>query len=107
MTPVSLGRVNVATPGTAVRLAAGRLKCAKIRVNVVGGLTGKVFIGTSDINGTTMEGVIAELSPVAADALDRSFEITSNRDADVLDLSAYWIDASVAGEGLIVSYWLL
>jgi len=43
--PKSLGRVNVTTPGVPVQLSATRLRCSRIRVSVVSGLTGKMYLG--------------------------------------------------------------
>ena len=82
MTPTSLGRVNVPTPGTPVHLATSRTPCCRIRVQV-----------------------IKELWPNQAGGVDDSYEVWSSTDSDTLDLSDYWIDAAIAGEGLIVSYW--
>lgn len=105
MTPASLGRVNVTTPGTPVRLAATRTPCCRIRVQVVAGLTGKMYLGTSALNKTTLAGVIKELWPNQSGGVDDSYEVWSSTDADTLDLADYWIDAAVAGEGLIIAYW--
>jgi hypothetical protein len=105
MSPSSLGRVNVPTPGTAVPLATTYTKCARIRVSVVAGLTGKMYLGTKAVVGSTLVGVIKELWPNSAGGVDDFYEITSGTDSDMLNLADYAIDAVVAGEGLIVSYW--
>lgn len=105
MTPISLGRVNVPTPGTPVHLAPTRTPCCRIRVQVVAGLTGKMYFGTAGLNKSTMAGVIKELWPNQAGGVDDSYELSSGTDSDTLDLSDYWIDAAVGGEGLIVAYW--
>jgi hypothetical protein len=105
MTPTSLGRVNVPTPGTPVHLAATRTPCCRIRVQVVAGLTGKMYFGTSGLDKNTLAGVIKELWPNQAGGVDDSYEVWSGTDSDALDLADYWIDAAVGGEGLIVSYW--
>ena len=105
MTPTSLGRVNVPTSGTPVQLAAVRTPCCRIRVQVIAGLTGKMYLGTAGLNHNTMAGVIKELWPNSSGGVDDSYEVWSGVDEDALDLSNYWIDAAVSGEGLIVSYW--
>lgn len=105
MTPTSLGRVNVPTPGTPVHLAATRTPCCRIRVQVIAGLTGKMYFGTAAVNKNTLAGVIKELWPNSAGGVDDSYEVWAGTDADALDLSDYWIDTAIAGEGLIVSYW--
>lgn len=105
MAPQSLGRVNVATPGTAVPLASVSTPCNRIRVSVIAGLTGKMYFGTKTVNHSTLAGVIKELWPNSGGGVDDSFEISTADGADELNLADYSIDASVAGEGVIVSYW--
>jgi hypothetical protein len=105
MAPQSLGRVNVPTPGTAVPLASVSTPCNRIRVSVIAGLTGKMYFGTQAVSHTTLAGVIKELWPNSAGGVDDSFEIYTANGSDELNLKDYSIDASVAGEGLIVSYW--
>jgi len=105
MSPTSLGRVNVPTPGTAVPLATVVTPCSRIRVSVIAGLTGKMYFGTNTVNHSTLAGVIKELWPNSAGGVDDSYEIDTANGADELNLADYSIDASVAGEGLIVSYW--
>ena len=105
MAPQSLGRVNVATPGTAVALASVSTPCNRIRVSVIAGLTGKMYFGTNTVNHSTLAGVIKEMWPNSAGGVDDAFEIWTADGADELNLADYSIDASVAGEGLIVCYW--
>jgi hypothetical protein len=104
--PKSLGRVNVTTPGVPVQLSATRLRCSRIRVSVVSGLTGKMYLGGAGLVGSTLTGVIKELWPNSTGGVDDSYEFVSYSDAPLLDLSQYWIDAAVGGEGLIVAYWV-
>lgn len=105
MAPQSLGRVNVPTPGTPVPLATVSTPCSRIRVSVIAGLTGKMYFGTQTVNHATLNGVIAELWPNSAGGVDDSYEIWTAAGSDELNLADYSIDAAVAGEGLIVSYW--
>jgi hypothetical protein len=74
-------------------------------VQVVAGLTGKMYVGVPGMNKNTLTGVIKELWPNQAGGVDDSWEVWSSTDVESLDLSQYVIDAAVAGEGLIVSYW--
>jgi hypothetical protein len=106
MTPNSLGRINVATPGTPQRLAAASTPCSRIRVQVVAGLSGKMYFGTAACNHSTLAGVIKELWPNSGGGISDSYEVWSADGTDSIDLSQYAIDASIAGEGLIVSYWV-
>ena len=104
MTPHSLGRVNVAAAGTPVPLAATRTMCSRIRAQVVAGLTGKMYLGTTGLTKSSLAGVIKEFWPNTSGGISDSFEIAA--DGNELDLSAYLIDAAVTGEGLIVAYWV-
>jgi hypothetical protein len=105
MVPQSLGRVSVTTPGTAVPLATVSTPCNRIRVSAIAGLTGKMYFGTTTVNHSTMVGVIKELWPNSAGGVDDSYEVWTADGNNELNLKDYWIDAVVAGEGLIVSYW--
>ena len=108
MSPVALGRVNVATPGTAVPLATVSTPCKRIRVQVIAGLDGKMYFGTLQVKGSTLAGVIKELWPNSTGGVDDSYEVQAmdaTNAVSQLDLANYAIDAVVAGEGLIVTYW--
>jgi hypothetical protein len=105
MAPHSLGRVNVPTPGTAVPLATVSTPCNRIRVSVIAGLTGKMYFGTKTVSHSTLVGVIKEMWPNSAGGVDDSYELSTADGSDELNLADYSIDGSVAGEGLIVSYW--
>jgi len=106
MNVTALGRVNVATPGTPVQLSTDTtLRASKIFFQVIPGLTGKGYIGKSGMTRATLAGVMRVLWPNAAGGIADSFFIQSNEDSDVLNLSTYYIDMDVAGEGLLVSYW--
>jgi hypothetical protein len=106
MTVTTLGRVNVTTPGTAVALSADSTqKVAKIFAQVVPGLTGKGYLGKSNLNRSTLAGVIRILWPNAAGGFSDSIFIESSDGANSLVLSEYFVDMDVAAEGLLVSYW--
>src|SRR5216684_4149193 len=101
-----LGRINVATPGTLVPLSANTtLRASKIYFQVIPGLTGKGYIGKSGMVRATLANVIRVLWPNASGGISDAFLIESQQDADVLNVSSYYIDMDVVGEGLLVSYW--
>jgi hypothetical protein len=101
-----LGRINVATPGTLVPLSANTtLRASKIFFQVIPGLTGKGYIGKSGMVRATLANVIRVLWPNTAGGFSDSFFLESNQDADSLNLSEYYVDMDVAGEGLLVTYW--
>jgi hypothetical protein len=98
--------VNVATPGTPVPLSADpTVRAAKILFQVIPGLTGKAYIGKSGMVRATLVNVVRVLWPNASGGISDAFFIESQQDADVLNVSSYYIDMDVAGEGLLVSYW--
>ena len=106
MTANALGRVNVATPGTLVQLSADpKARASKIFFQVIPGLTGKGYIGKSGLVRATLTNVIRVLWPNSAGGFSDSFLLESYQDSDVLNLSEYYIDMDVAGEGLLVTYW--
>ena len=106
MNVTALGRVNVATPGTPVPLSADpSIRAAKILIQVIPGLTGKGYVGKSGMVRATLANVIRVLWPNASGGISDAFLIESQQDADVLNVSTYYIDMDVAGEGLLVSYW--
>ena len=106
MTVTTLGRVNVATPGTAVPLSTDPTKRAsKIFAQVIPGLTGKGYLGKSGMNRATLAGVMRVLWPNSGGGFSESFTVESSNGANSLVLSEYFVDMDVAGEGLLVTYW--
>jgi len=106
MTANPLGKVTVATPGTLVPLSTDpTLRASKIYFQVIPGLTGKGYIGKSGMVRASLAKVIRVLWPNSAGGISDSFFLESQDDADVLNLSEYYIDMDVAGEGLLVTYW--
>ncbi len=106
MTANPLGRVNVTTPGTLVPLTTNTsLRVSKIYFQVIPGLTGKGYIGKNGLVRATLANVIRVLWPNSSGGFSDSFFLESGEDSDVLNLSEYYIDMDVAGEGLLVTYW--
>jgi hypothetical protein len=106
MTANPLGRVNVAVPGTLVPLTTNTsLRASKIYFQVIPGLTGKGYIGTSGLVRATLANTIRVLWPNPSGGISDSFYLESQSDSDVLNLASYYIDMDVAGEGLVITYW--
>jgi hypothetical protein len=106
MTVTTVGRVNVTTPGTLVPLSTDPTqRVSKIFAQVVPGLTGKGYLGTSNLVRTTLAGVIRIFWPNTAGGFSENMLIESSDGTDSLNLSEYFVDMDVAGEGLLVSYW--
>lgn len=107
MTINCMGRVSVATPGTPVPLATDPTKTAtKLLIQVIPGLTGKTYVGAAaSMNKNTLAGVARILWPNAAGGFSEQFFLESQDGTNGLRLMDYAIDADVATEGLLVTYW--
>lgn len=106
MTHTSLGRVNVSTPGTPVALSTSPTqRVSKLFVQVIPGLTGKCYLGKPGMNKTTLAGVSRVLWPNASGGFSDQFFLEAQDGKNSIPLSEYSIDADVAGEGLLVTYW--
>ena len=106
MTQTCMGRVNVSTPGTPVTLSGDpNQRVAKLFFQVIPGLTGKTYVGKPGMNKSTLSGVARILWPNANGGLSDQFYLEAQDGEDSIPLSDYAIDADVAGEGLLISYW--
>jgi len=106
MTVTTLGRVNVVTPGTPVPLSIDpNQRVARIFAQVIPGLTGKGYLGSSNMIRATLVGVMRVLWPNSAGGFSENFLVESTDGTDSLNLSQYFVDMDVAGEGLLVTYW--
>lgn len=106
MTLTSLGRVNVASPGIPVPLSTDpKLRVTKLFFQSVPGLTGKCYIGASAMSKSALSQVVRVLVPATNTAVADQFEISAHDGRDSLYLNQFALDADVAGEGLLVSYW--
>jgi hypothetical protein len=100
------GRVNVATPGTPVPLSTDTTVTAnKLLFQVIPGLTGKTYVGKSTMTKTTLAGVARILWPNSSGGFSETFYVESQDGTNSIRLADYAIDADVAGEGLLVTYW--
>jgi hypothetical protein len=100
------GRVNVVTPGTPVPLSpdAGAT-ASKLFFQVIPGLTGKTYVGGPAMTKATLTGVARILAPNSTGGFSEYFEIESQDGENAIRLMDYAIDADIAGEGLLVTYW--
>jgi hypothetical protein len=100
------GRVNVVTPGTPVPLTTdATITASKVFFQVIPGLTGKTYIGIPAMTKATLAGVARILWPNAAGGFSENFWLESQDGTDSIRLAEYAVDADVAGEGLLVTYW--
>jgi hypothetical protein len=100
------GRLNVSTPGTPVRLSTDPAAVAsKLFFQVIPGLTGKTYVGAATMATASLSGVARVLWPNSTGGFSETFEIESQDGENSIHLMDYAIDADVAGEGLLVTYW--
>ena len=101
-----LGRINVPTPGTPVPLSTDPTATAsKLFFQVIPGLTGKTYAGIPTMTKATLAGVARVLWPNATGGFSETFYIESQDGENTIRLAEYAVDADVAGEGLLVTYW--
>jgi hypothetical protein len=107
MTLTSLGRVNVGTPGTPVPLSTDpTIRVSKLFIQSVPGLTGKCYVGTPQMSKSSLAQVVRVLVPATGTSVADQFGIEPQDGRDGIYLNQYAIDADVAGEGLLISYWI-
>lgn len=100
------GRINVPAPGTPVPLTTDlSVTASKVFFQVIPGLTGKTYVGIPSMAKGTLSGVARVLWPNAGGGFSETFYIESQDGADSIRLADYAVDADVAGEGLLVTYW--
>jgi hypothetical protein len=100
------GRVNVATPGTPVPLSTNpAVTASKLFFQVIPGLTGKMYVGAPSMGKAALSKVARVLWPNTAGGFSENFYIESQDGENSIHLADYAIDADVAGEGLLVTWW--
>lgn len=96
------------TPGTPVRLSSTQPRPAEkfavhgVMVQALYNNTGKIFVGDSTLNKSTMVGVHAVLAIPTANTIP-SFTAALTAAPNSVNLSDLYIDGDVAGEGVTVS----
>lgn len=111
MQTVALGVVRVPTPGTPVPITTDlSVRVMQVVFRTVPGFTGKTYIGLAGMNKSSanMTGVVRILSePPAFGPQDgESIPPSPNGATNVVRLADFWIDADVANEGVVVSYFV-
>ncbi len=102
----NLGRVSVPHPGTPVPLTANpAITASKVFVQAIPGLTGQTYFGSPTMVKATLAGVTRVLAPNPAGGLSENFFLESQDGRNSIQLAEYAIDANVANEGLLVTYW--
>jgi hypothetical protein len=105
MEPIFLGKISAPTAGVPVQLTSDNtVRACKIIFVTIPGLTGNIYVGGANLNTTTLDGVLIKFNPPSAVGLADSFTIESENATNSLVVSDYWVAASVAGEGALVTY---
>ncbi|HLM99550.1 MAG TPA: hypothetical protein VK335_09730 [Bryobacteraceae bacterium] len=105
MQPTFLGKVTVASAGTPVPLSTDlTVRACAILVATIPGLTGNVFLGGAGLNQTTLHGVMVQFNAPAAQGPADQFLLASEDATNSLRVADYFLDASVSGEGALVTY---
>ncbi len=100
------GSVNVPTPGTPVQVTTDTtVTASKIFFQVIPGLTGKMYVGSPTMNKTTLAGCARVLWPNSTGGFSEHFYIETQDGENSIRVADYAVDADVAGEGLLVTYW--
>jgi hypothetical protein len=98
-----IGKKTVATAGTRVQLIATTpTKAQGVCIQALSSNTGKIYIGDSTVVGSTLVGCGYVLG-IPAGAVIPGFSTTIQA-SNALDVSQFYIDADVNGEGVLVSY---
>lgn len=82
---------------TTTPVALGTTSVSKMVVSVTPGQTGKVYIGNSTLDPSTLAGVYAVLYPNSSGAWSEEFEL-SDPQGDGIDLSTIYVLGAVTGE---------
>ena len=100
MTLTSLGKVVVAIPGTPVALSVdATIRVARVVLQTSPANTGNTYFGQSGLSKTTLAGV-SHVFPASG-----GYEVSTADGTDGITLAKLSVDADVAGESLLVSYW--
>ncbi len=97
-----LGKINVASAGTPVRVTATSTPCYGLIVTPVIGNAGATHFGTSTLVKATLVGVIKTFLKPAATGASDTLQITCDQ-LNQLNAADYWVDAETSGDGLLVS----
>jgi len=105
MQPTFLGKITVASAGTPVPLITDTtVRACTILVAAIPGLTGNVYFGGAAMNQGTLGGVMIKFNAPAALGQPDQFLLQTQDGSNSLRVSDYFIDASVSGEGALVTY---
>ncbi|MDQ3024113.1 MAG: hypothetical protein M3R04_07000 [bacterium] len=94
---VTVGDVTVTTAGTRVRVTATETQCESIIFQGHPSNTGYIYFGDTLVSATRGTALEAKQAGTVAPAKE-------GEGGELMDLSDFWVDASVNGEKVKVSY---
>ena len=109
--PIILGKITVAVAGTPVQLIASTpFRALNTRfygyhaalLQALPTNTGLVYIGGVGMNKTTLA-VVSNVLAIPSTSSIPSFGVANLLSPAGVDLSAFWLDAAVSGEGVLVT----
>ncbi len=107
MQAISFGLIQVAAPGTPVQITTDpAITACLLMVRTIPGFTGKTYLGLQGMNknSATKNGVIRVLSEPSFGPQDGELiPPTGRAQGNVIRVSDFWVDADVAGEGVLVT----
>lgn len=103
MALVSLGLITVAAAGTPQQVSEDQILCNSIFVQQNANNSGAIYVGSVDMDTTTLEGVLAVL-PAPGDALP-AYSAGSPINANGINLQDVYLDVENDGESALVSYY--
>ena len=105
MEPNFLGKISAPSAAVPVQLTSdSSIRACKIVIVMIPGLTGNIYVGGANLNIGTLAGVLIKFNPPSAVGLADFITIEAKGPSNSLLLSDYWLAASVAGEGALVTY---
>ncbi len=102
MAVTPLGKVTVTTAGTPVRVTSTRTGAQAILVQAVSTNTGKIYVGNSSLNKSTLAGVYFVIPAASASDIP-SFEFSIPLSPAGLNAADIYLDADNNGEAAIVT----
>jgi hypothetical protein len=105
MQPTFLGKIAAPAAGTPVPIATDRaIRACKILFVTIPGLAGNIYVGGQNLDIATLAGTLMKFNPPCSIGLPDHFAIVSANGSNSLVVADYWLAASVAGEGALVTY---
>lgn len=98
----SIGKVTVSTAGTPVQVTSTITDCQAISIQALAANTGKIYVGLKNMNKTTLVGVVAVLAVPTTNIIP-SFNAYQPQIAG-LNADAFYVDADVSSEGVLVAF---